>query len=157
VLILQSTFCVNSLAHWVGDYTYTDEHSPVDNWFVSLLTFGEGYHNFHHEFPYGTIHCTILRYPYLTNFCLPDFRNGVKWYSFDPSKWTIWLLSLFGLTYNLKRFPMNEIRKGELQMLQKRIEREKAKLSWGRKLEELPAYTMQEVQLQSASHITHLD
>ena len=51
---------------------------------MSLFTFGEGYHNYHHKFPY-------------------DFRNGISWFAFDPSKWFINILSLFGLTKNLRR------------------------------------------------------
>jgi stearoyl-CoA desaturase (delta-9 desaturase) len=51
---------------------------------MALVTFGEGYHNYHHEFQH-------------------DYRNGVKPWQFDPTKWTIWFMSLFGLTYNLRR------------------------------------------------------
>lgn len=57
----QSTFCVNSLAHWLGSQPYDDNHSPRDHLITALVTFGEGYHNFHHEFP-------------------SDYRNGIKWY-----------------------------------------------------------------------------
>ena len=55
-----------------------------DSWFVSLFTFGEGYHNYHHKFP-------------------SDFRNGVSWLAFDPSKWLISFFSLFGVTKKLIR------------------------------------------------------
>lgn len=126
VLVLQSTFCVNSLAHYVGDHTYSDVHTPRDCWHVSLVTFGEGYHNFHHEFPY-------------------DYRNGVKWYAYDPSKWSIWFLSWFGLTYDLKRFPDNEIKKGELQMLEKKIQDKKKYLNWGKTKKDLPKFEFDDV------------
>jgi len=126
VLVLQSTFCVNSLAHYVGDLTFSDVHTPRDSYWVSLVTFGEGYHNFHHEFPY-------------------DYRNGVDWYAYDPSKWTIWLFSFFGLTFDLKRFPTNEIEKGRLQMSQKRLERKLKTLNWGPDPQSLPLFTMDDV------------
>jgi len=126
VLVMQSTFCVNSLAHYVGDYTFSDKHTPRDSPWVSFVTFGEGYHNFHHEFPY-------------------DFRNGVHWYAYDPSKWTIWFLNLFGLTYDLKRFPANEIEKGRLQMKEKAIQRKLAKLNWGPDVLSLPLFTLDDV------------
>lgn len=126
VLVLQSTFFVNSLAHYWGDHTFSDVHTPRDSYWVSLLTFGEGYHNFHHEFPY-------------------DFRNGVHWYAYDPSKWTIWLFSLFGLTFDLKRFPSNEIIKGKLQMKKKRAEVALSKLNWGPDVDSLPLFTMDDV------------
>ena len=60
------------------------------------MTFGEGYHNFHHEFPI-------------------DYRNGVRWYAIDPSKGTIWFCSQIGLAYDLKRCPGNVSKPGELQ------------------------------------------
>lgn len=126
VLVLQSTFCVNSLAHYVGDLTFSDVHTPRDSPWVSLLTFGEGYHNFHHEFPY-------------------DFRNGVHWYAYDPSKWTIWIMSVLGLTFDLKRFPDNEIEKGRLQMSQKRLENKMSGLNWGLPVEELPLFTKDDI------------
>jgi stearoyl-CoA desaturase (delta-9 desaturase) len=126
VLVLQATFCINSLAHFIGEYTFTDERTARDSWWVSLVTFGEGYHNFHHEFPY-------------------DYRNGVWWLSYDPSKWLVYLLSFVGLTYNLKRFPDNEIAKGILQMQERRIQAQKGKLDWGRTVESLPEYTADQV------------
>ena len=56
----------------------------MNNFFIALLTYGEGYHNYHHTFA-------------------GDYRNGVRWWQFDPSKHAIWLLSKVGLTRNLKR------------------------------------------------------
>jgi stearoyl-CoA desaturase (delta-9 desaturase) len=50
---------------------------------VSLLTFGEGYHNYHHTYQ-------------------SDYRNGPRWYNFDPSKWLIFTLSLLGLAWSLR-------------------------------------------------------
>jgi len=102
VLVNQSTFCINSVAHYFGESTYSDDRSSKDSYWVSFLTFGEGYHNFHHEFPY-------------------DYRNGMRWYNYDPSKWLIFIFSLVGLTSDLKRFPKNEIEKGVIQMKMKKI------------------------------------
>jgi stearoyl-CoA desaturase (delta-9 desaturase) len=79
------TWFVNSLAHCWGERTYSKEHSAVDNYVLALLTVGEGYHNYHHTFP-------------------SDYRNGVRWYHFDPTKWTIWTLSKLGLAGGLKRY-----------------------------------------------------
>jgi stearoyl-CoA desaturase (delta-9 desaturase) len=84
VIVLHSTFCVNSLAHWCGTKTYMPEQSACDNWLNALLTNGEGFHNFHHRFPV-------------------DYRNGVRWYHWDPSKWCIFLMSKVGLAWDLKR------------------------------------------------------
>ena len=79
-----STWFINSAAHMWGTKPYSTEHSAVNNFFIALLTYGEGYHNYHHTFA-------------------GDYRNGVRWWQFDPSKHAIWLLSKVGLTRNLKR------------------------------------------------------
>jgi stearoyl-CoA desaturase (delta-9 desaturase) len=75
---LQATFCVNSLAHLVGVRRYDRHSSARDSALVALVTFGEGYHSFHHRFPF-------------------DYRNGANWWQFDPSKWLIWLLARIGV------------------------------------------------------------
>ena len=80
------TFFVNSLAHYVGKKTYNPKISARDNWVVSLVTYGEGFHNFHHQFA-------------------ADYRNGARWFHFDPSKWMIFLLNKVRLVKNLKRVP----------------------------------------------------
>nr|AOE43348.1 delta 9 fatty acid desaturase ScdA [Cavenderia deminutiva] len=122
VLMMQCTFCINSLAHYIGEATYTDQRSPRDSPITSLVTFGEGYHNFHHEFPY-------------------DYRNGIHASAYDPGKWLICFLSWFGLTYNLKRFPAELFQKGKIQMAEKKAAEERKKLFWGKPLEELPEMT----------------
>lgn len=79
-----ATFAVNSFAHMIGKHTYSKESSARDSFLVALITLGEGYHNFHHRFPL-------------------DYRNGVRWFHIDPTKWTIWTLSKAGLTSGLRR------------------------------------------------------
>jgi len=83
-MVLNSTFTINSLCHMFGSQPHGTGDSSRDSWLISLISFGEGYHNYHH---------TYAR----------DFRNGPKWYNFDPSKWIIYTLSLFGLATNLRR------------------------------------------------------
>lgn len=102
-----TTFFINSLAHMWGTRPYTDENSARDNGILSLVTYGEGYHNYHHIFQY-------------------DYRNGIRWYQFDPTKWLIFALSWVGLTSNLKRCPEFAIEKARLTMQFKQAE---AKLS----------------------------
>ena len=75
--------CVNSVCHYFGSRPYTTKHTARNNTLVSIFTLGEGYHNYHHAFPY-------------------DYRNGVKWYEFDPTKWFIKLLYWLGLAKNLR-------------------------------------------------------
>ena len=83
-LVLNSTFCINSICHLWGTQPYSTANSSRDSWWVSLITFGEGYHNYHHAFP-------------------RDYRNGSKWSNVDPSKWVIYGLAALGLGWNLIR------------------------------------------------------
>lgn len=95
-LTQQSTFFVNSLCHTLGKQTYSKEISARDSWFVAVLTHGEGYHNFHHKFQI-------------------DYRNGIKWYHWDPTKWVIKSLNLMGLATKLRKISNVEILKARLQ------------------------------------------
>ncbi|KAI9204440.1 uncharacterized protein BJ171DRAFT_505839 [Polychytrium aggregatum] len=127
VFVHHATFCVNSLAHWVGEQPFDDKRTPRDHFITALVTCGEGYHNFHHEFP-------------------SDYRNAIKFWQYDPTKWLIFLSSLVGLTYNLKMFPENEIQKGRLQMQEKVIAAAKKRLNWGVPVEQLPSLSWDEFQ-----------
>jgi stearoyl-CoA desaturase (delta-9 desaturase) len=51
VLLWHGIWCVNSLAHMYGDRPYNGDIEPSENAFVSLVTLGEGWHNFHHTYP----------------------------------------------------------------------------------------------------------
>ncbi|KAL1883816.1 hypothetical protein VTK73DRAFT_8352 [Phialemonium thermophilum] len=117
--VQQATFCVNSLAHYLGDQPFDDRNSPRDHVITALVTLGEGYHNFHHEFP-------------------SDYRNAIEWYQYDPTRVFIWLMSLIGQAYDLKTFRANEIEKGRLQQQQKKLDQKRSKLDWGTPLEQLP-------------------
>lgn len=97
VLVHHVTFFINSLAHMWGSRPFTDKNSARDNGILAFFTFGEGYHNFHHIFEY-------------------DYRNGVKWWQFDPTKWMIKGLSYVGLTNNLRTCPEERIEKAKLEM-----------------------------------------
>ena len=100
------TFFINSLCHMVGRRTYSTEHSARDSAVMALLAFGEGYHNYHHSFPF-------------------DYRNGVKVWQFDPAKWTIWTLSRLGLARDLRRAPEAAVLKAKIEV---QFERAKERL-----------------------------
>lgn len=95
-LVFHVTFFINSYAHTFGTATYDHNSSARDHWLGAVLTNGEGYHNFHHRFP-------------------SDYRNGLHWYAWDPSKWVIWALSRAGLAKQLNRTPPFQILKARLQ------------------------------------------
>jgi stearoyl-CoA desaturase (delta-9 desaturase) len=107
------TFLINSAAHAFGRQPYSDEHSARDNGWLAFLTYGEGYHNFHHQFAH-------------------DYRNGIRWWQWDPSKWIIWSLSLVGITRKLRRTPAVTIQRARLAMqfrrVQQRLEQRRASL-----------------------------
>ncbi len=86
------TWFINSLAHTWGDKPFCQEQTAVNNYVVALLTFGEGYHNYHHTFA-------------------NDYRNGIRWYHFDPTKWLIWTLDRFKLASALRRMDSYTIKK----------------------------------------------
>lgn len=99
------------MAHWLGSAPYDDLLSPRDHFLSALLTMGEGYHNFHHQFPM-------------------DYRNAFHWYQYDPTKWFIALCACAGLAANLRRFPRNEVRKGMLGMELKRMKSVQDSIVW---------------------------
>jgi len=114
-----STFCVNSLAHWLGEAPFDNKHTPRDHFITALVTVGEGYHNFHHQFPM-------------------DFRNAIKWFQYDPTKWFISTMALFGLASHLKKFPDNEIKKGQYTMKLQRLAEESGEITWPTDSNHLP-------------------
>lgn len=102
VLSQHSTFLINSAAHTFGNQPYTDKNTARDSFTMAFLTFGEGYHNYHHYFQ-------------------ADYRNGVRWYQWDPSKWVIASMAIVGLAKRLKKVSAEEILKARIAMEEKRI------------------------------------
>jgi stearoyl-CoA desaturase (delta-9 desaturase) len=101
------TFFINSLAHYWGRQPYTSENTARDNDVLALLTYGEGYHNFHHIFQW-------------------DYRNGIRWWQYDPTKWWISFCSFVGLASDLKRVPEFQIRRA---LLERQFERAQERLA----------------------------
>jgi len=66
VVLQHCTFLINSACHTIGRQPYSTKCGARDSFFLALLNFREGYHNYHHEFQY-------------------DYRNGVKPWQMDPS------------------------------------------------------------------------
>jgi len=126
VVVHHATFCVNSLAHWLGEVSFDARFTPRDHFVTAIVRLGEGYHNFHHEFP-------------------QDYRNATKYYQYDPTKWLIKVLSWVGLAYDLKTFPENEVRKGSFMIKEKLLNLEKKEINWGVDLKDLPTFSLEEV------------
>ena len=102
-VIHQCTFFINSLCHYMGRQPFNSGDSSRDSGFVALLTFGEGYHNFHHTFQ-------------------TDYRNGYRGWHFDPGKWIIWTLSKLGWAWRLRRTPEETIELARLREVRRKLE-----------------------------------
>ena len=70
---------------------------------MAFLTHGEGYHNFHHRFQI-------------------DYRNGIRWYHWDPTKWVIQILAALGQARKLRVVPNSEIQKAKLLIDQQKLQ-----------------------------------
>ena len=86
VLLYHATFSVNSLTHMFGKKKYETGDESRNNWFVSIITFGEGWHNNHHFFPGSA-------------------RQGFSPWEIDPTYYGLRLLSFLGLVSNLRPVP----------------------------------------------------
>jgi len=90
------TFSINSFAHIIGTQPYSTRTTARDSWITALVSLGEGYHNYHHRFQ-------------------GDYRNGVRWWQFDPTKWFLWTMSKVGLARDLRRMSPEAIERARLR------------------------------------------
>ena len=91
VVLYHATFCINSLAHVHGRKRYvTGDHSR-NNWFLALLTMGEGWHNNHHAHQ-------------------SSVRQGFKWWEVDPTYYVLKALSWVRVVRDLKQPPEKVLR-----------------------------------------------
>ena len=91
VVGLHATWFVNSATHLYGKRRFETRDDSRNNWWVAILTGGEGWHNNHHAHPVSA-------------------RHGLAWYEFDINYYCIWLLSKIGLAKKVqiaKFDPMN--------------------------------------------------
>jgi stearoyl-CoA desaturase (Delta-9 desaturase) len=112
------TFFINSLAHFWGTRPYTEDNSARDNGVLAFLTYGEGYHNYHHIFQ-------------------NDYRNGIRWWQWDPTKWLIAACARLGLARNLNRVPDFRIQRAMVDAQFARARRELEEQTGNETLREL--------------------
>lgn len=86
VLVYHGTFCINSLAHVHGDKDYVTGDESRNNWWLAIITMGEGWHNNHHAYQYSV-------------------RQGFRWWQWDPTYYLILGLSKLRLVWDLKAPP----------------------------------------------------
>ena len=82
---LHATWMVNSLTHFCGSRRFATRDDSRNNWFVALLSFGEGWHNNHHAHPSSA-------------------RHGLAWYEIDMSWLTIRFLQVIGLAKSVNSY-----------------------------------------------------
>ena len=84
VVGLHVTWLVNSVSHIWGSRPFETRDASTNNWWVALLSFGDGWHNNHHAYPVSA-------------------RHGLKWYQIDFNWYTIWIFEQFGLASRVHR------------------------------------------------------
>ena len=126
VCVHHSHACANSFAHFVGGQHFSDLNSSRDSLITSIFSLGEGNHNFHHEYP-------------------SDYRNGYRWYHYDPTKWFVWTMETIGCASRLNRVSEKQIQKSMVNMRHKTAQIEAAGVYWGPDPDTLPKYTADEV------------
>jgi len=90
VVGLHATYFVNSASHMWGGRRFATNDDSRNNWWVALLTFGEGWHNNHHAHPTSS-------------------RHGLAWYEFDPTWLLLKALRAVGLVWDVKVARISEI------------------------------------------------
>jgi len=87
---LHATWLVNSATHMWGRRRFATRDDSRNNWWVALLTFGEGWHNNHHAHPTSA-------------------RHGLAWYEIDLNWWGIRVMQFLRLAKSIKRVNMNSL------------------------------------------------
>lgn len=110
VMVHHSTYLINSLSHYIGKQPYSLKNSARDNVITALLTFGEGYHNYHHQFQF-------------------DYRNGIRWYQWDPTKWMIKSLEFVRFVKKLRKASDETIFKARILVQREKLLQNMDKIS----------------------------
>jgi len=83
VISYHSTWLVNSASHMMGYRTYETPDQSTNCWWVALISWGEGWHNNHHAFPFSA-------------------RHGLRWFEFDMTWWHVRMLQVLRLADRIK-------------------------------------------------------
>ncbi len=102
ILLYHGSFSINSLAHVHGKQRYVTGDDSRNNWWLALITMGEGWHNNHHHYQSST-------------------RQGFRWYEFDPTYYVLKALSWLGLVWDL-RSPPEEVVNNERRLGRRVVE-----------------------------------
>ncbi|MEM6793828.1 MAG: fatty acid desaturase [Acidobacteriota bacterium] len=86
VVLWHGTFTINSLAHVFGSRRFKTKDTSRNNWFLSLITLGEGWHNNHHYYPASA-------------------RQGFYWWEIDVGYYSLKILEFFGVVWDVRGVP----------------------------------------------------
>jgi stearoyl-CoA desaturase (Delta-9 desaturase) len=121
VLLWHATFAINSVAHVAGRRRYVTGDDSRNNWFLAILTMGEGWHNNHHAYQ-------------------SSVRQGFRWWEYDPTFYALKFLSWFGIIWDLQ-IPPETLVRGEQRLGRKVIERVAQQLAGAFPVERIAAET----------------
>jgi stearoyl-CoA desaturase (delta-9 desaturase) len=109
VAVWHATFSINSLAHVSGRRRFVTGDDSRNNWWLALLTLGEGWHNNHHA-------------------CQVSTRQGFRWWECDLTYYALWVLSRLRIVWDL-RAPPPALMRGEQRLGQQVIDKVAAQLA----------------------------
>jgi stearoyl-CoA desaturase (delta-9 desaturase) len=89
-LLYHGTFTINSLSHVFGKKRFETGDDSKNNFWLALITMGEGWHNNHHKFPYAE-------------------SQGIYWWELDMSHYILKMFSWVGLVWDIQKHPMDQI------------------------------------------------
>lgn len=119
VLLYHGTFMINSMAHVVGRQRYVTGDDSRNNWWLALITLGEGWHNNHHHYQSST-------------------RQGFRWWEIDPTYYVLKVLSWFRIVWDLRE-PPPEVVRNEQRLGRKAVERVARQLAFSFPTEKISA------------------
>lgn len=128
VALYHGTFFINSLAHVHGSQRYLTGDDSRNNFWLALITLGEGWHNNHHHYQSST-------------------RQGFRWYEVDLSYYALKAMSWVGLVWDL-RAPPEAIVRGETPIGRKVLEKVAGELAAAFRVEQI-AHSVQEAWAES--------
>jgi stearoyl-CoA desaturase (delta-9 desaturase) len=121
VILWHATFAINSVAHLAGRQRYVTGDDSRNNWWLAVLTLGEGWHNNHHAYQ-------------------SSVRQGFRWWECDPTFYALKALSCLGLVWDLQA-PPDAVVRGEQRLGRKVIDKVARQLAVGFPIERIAAQT----------------
>jgi stearoyl-CoA desaturase (delta-9 desaturase) len=102
VALWHGTFTINSLSHVFGNRRFATSDDSRNNWFLAIVTMGEGWHNNHHRFAAST-------------------RQGFYWYEYDITFYILKVLSWLGIVWDLRPVPRKILEEGRARDRSRRL------------------------------------